>query len=68
MTEKLENGFICGKCENNTRDAAKPLQRLCDEVETGRVFCYLGDRVNADGRIDAAVTARMRIGWMKFRE
>jgi len=31
-------------------------------------FCYLGDRMNANGGCKAAVTARTRIGWMKFRE
>ena len=33
-----------------------------------RGFCYLGDRVNASGGCEAAVTARARIGWVKFRE
>ena len=31
-------------------------------------FCYLGDRLNACGGCETAVTARVRIGWMKFRE
>ena len=31
-------------------------------------FCYLGDRLNASGRSEAAVTAKTRIGWIKFRE
>ena len=29
---------------------------------------YLRDRLNASGRSEAAVTARTRIGWIKFRE
>ena len=33
-----------------------------------RGFCYLGDRVNACGGCEAAVTTRARIGWLKFRE
>ena len=33
-----------------------------------RGFCYLGDRVNANGGCEAAVTARARIGWVKFKE
>ena len=33
-----------------------------------RGFCYLGDRVNISGGCKAAVTARARIGWVKFRE
>ena len=44
------------------------LEELCEEVEMVRDFCYLGDRVNAGGGYEAAVTARVRIGWVKFRE
>ena len=33
-----------------------------------RSFCYLGDRVNASGGCEVAVTARVRIGWVKFKE
>ena len=42
--------------------------KLCEEVETVRGFCYLGDRLNAGGGCDAAVTARARIARVKFRE
>ena len=31
-------------------------------------FCYLGDMVSVDGDADAAVEARIRIGWNKFRQ
>ena len=31
-------------------------------------FCYLGDRLNASGGIEAVVTARTRIEWLKFSE
>ena len=44
------------------------MEVLCDEVETVKGFCYLGDRLNASGGCETAVTARIRIGWMKFRE
>ena len=33
-----------------------------------RGFCYLGDRVNASGGCEAAITGRARIGWVKFKE
>ena len=39
-----------------------------DQVDFMKSFCYLGDRLNASGGSEAAVTARMRIGWIKFRE
>ena len=44
------------------------VEELCEEVETVRGFCYLGDRVNAGSGCETAVTARARIGWVKFRE
>ena len=43
------------------------MEVLCDEVETVKGFCYLGDRLNASGGCETAVTSRVRIGWMKCR-
>ena len=37
-------------------------------METVQEFTYLGDRVSAGGGCEAAVTARTRCGWAKFRE
>ena len=31
-------------------------------------FCYLGNMIDAGGGAEAAVTARIRSGWKKFRE
>ena len=31
-------------------------------------FCYLGDMLSVDGDADAAVEARIRNGWNKFRQ
>jgi len=31
-------------------------------------FCYIGDMLSVDGDADAAVEARIRIGWNKFRQ
>ena len=31
-------------------------------------FCYLGDMLSVDGDADAAVEARICIGWNKFRQ
>ena len=31
-------------------------------------FCYLGNMLSVDGDADAAVEARIRIGWNKFRQ
>ena len=46
----------------------EPNEILCDGVETVGQFSYLGDRLNANGRCETAVTGRTRIDWMKFRE
>ena len=37
-------------------------------METVNGFCYLGDRRNASGGCEAAVTAKIRIGWVRFRK
>ena len=37
-------------------------------METVKGFCYLADRLNASGGCETAVTLRVRIGWMNFRE
>ena len=37
-------------------------------METVSKFTYLGDKLNATGGCETVVTARSRIGWMKFRE
>ena len=44
------------------------IERLCNEVEKVNGFCYLGYIINGSGGCEAAVTARVRIGWVRFRE
>ena len=39
-----------------------------DQLEFAKSSCYLKDRSNASGGSEAAVTARTRIGRIKFRE
>ena len=41
---------------------------MCDEIETVKRFCYLDCKLNASGEYEAAVAARTRLGWNKFRE
>ena len=64
--------YECSRC--------KEPNQVVDEIEqdgltvqgevyqTVKSFCYLGDTVDAGGGVDAAVTARIRSGWNKFRE
>ena len=68
MTKKFSINITCRKCEGNIGDAVEQEERSCDEVETVCEFTYLGDRINAVRGCEAAVTARTRCGWVKFRE
>ena len=43
-------------------------ERSCDELVTVMEFTYLGNRVNAGEGCEAAVTARTRCAWAKYRE
>ena len=60
--------FFYRRCTDVGDGTEEPVEVLCDEVETVKGFCYLGDRLNASGGCETAVTSRVRIGWMKFRE
>jgi len=42
--------------------------KLLGLCETITKFSYLSDRLNSTGGCEVAVTARARIGWMKFSE
>jgi len=37
-------------------------------LEVVNKFCYLGNMLSVDGDANAAVEARIRIGWNKFRQ
>ena len=65
---RLGRDFVSGRCKQVDDGLVEPMEELCEEVETLRGFCYLGDRVNASGGCKAAVTAGARIGWVKFKE
>ena len=60
--------FVCKKCRSVAKNFKRTDEILCDGVETANKFSYLGDRLNATGGCETAVTARTRTGWMKFRE
>ena len=68
VTARLAMYFVCSKCKGIMEGTMDSIEKLCDEVETVNGFCYLGDRLNASGGCKAAVTARVRIGWVRFRE
>ena len=60
--------FDCLKCKRMMEGTMNSIEKLCNEVETVNGFCCLGDRINASGGCRPAVTARVRIGWVRLRE
>ena len=68
VTQRLAKDFVCGRCEKGVGGVVEQREKLCDEVESVKEFTYLGDKVSVDGGCEAAVTARVRFGWVKFRE
>ena len=63
VTARLAMHFVCSNCKGIMEGTVDSIKKLCDEVEIGNGFCYLGDRLNSSGGCEAAVTARVRIGW-----
>ena len=70
MISNLAKSFVCKLCVNTKEGIVEPGEELSffDQVDFVKSFCYLGDRLNASGGRETAVTARMKIGWIKFRE
>ena len=70
VTSTQAKGFVCELCANTKKGIVEPGEELSffDQVDFVKSFCYLGDRLNASGGSEAAITARTRIGWIKFRE
>ena len=67
-TARLATHFVCSKCKGIMEGTVDSIEKLWNEVEAVNGFCYLGDRLNASGGCEAAVTAGVRIGWVRFRE
>ena len=68
VTARLAMHFVCLKFKEIMKGTVDSMEKLCDEVETVNGFCYLGDRLNSTDGCEAAVTARVRIGWVRFSE
>ena len=66
----MTKGFVCKLCVDTKEGIVEPGKEISffDQIEFVKSFCYLGDRLNASGGSETAVTARTRIGWIKFRE
>ena len=64
---KVAKSFICRGCLNPVSSAVCVDIGASAKLELVDKFCYLGDMLSVDGDADAAVEARIRIGWNKFR-
>ena len=66
----MYDGFRCRRCDGTIQevDLAEDLMVDGETYECVKSFCYLGDTLDGDGGADLAATARIRNGWMKFRE
>ena len=64
-TARLAMQFVCRGIMEETVDL---IDKLCNEMKTVNGFCCLGGRLNSSGGCEVAVTARVRIGWVRFRE
>ena len=62
--------FICRGCLNPVTSAGRTIVdiRASAKLQLVDKYCYLGDMLSVDGDADAAVGARIRIGWNKFRQ
>ena len=68
MIPRFSTNITCSQCKVNVEEALELKEKLRDEVEAVREFTHLGDRVSEGGGCEAAVTARTRCGWVKFRQ
>ena len=66
----VADGFMCRRCDGTIQedDLAEDLMVDGEMYEYVKSFCNLGDTLDGDGGVDLAATARIRNGWMKFRE
>ena len=67
---KVMKSFLCTGCSNpviSTGHISVDIGASAN-LEVVDKFCYLGDMLSVDGDADAAVEARIQIGWNKFRQ
>ena len=62
ITARLAMHFVWSKYKAIMERTVDSIEKLCDKVETVNGFCYWGDRLNASGGFEAAVTTRVKIG------
>ena len=65
---KVMKSFICRGCPVISKGYTSVDIGASANLEVVDKFCYLGDMLSVDADADAAVEARIRIGWNKFRQ
>ena len=60
--------FVCSKCRGIMEKTVDLIKKLSNELETASGSCYLGDSLHSSGGCEVAVTARVTIGWVRFRK
>ena len=70
VTSTLATGFVCKLCVDTKEGMAEPSEEISffDQVDFVKSFCYFGDKLNTSSESEAAVIARIRTGWIKYRE
>ena len=70
VTSTLAKGFVCELCIDTMEGIVEPGEEISffDQVDFVNSFYYLEDKLNASGGSEAAVKARTKIRWIKFRE
>ena len=66
---KVMKSFICRGCSNPVISTDRTSVRIGASANLALVgkFCYLVDMLSVNADADAAVEARIRTGWNKFR-
>ena len=64
VTSTLAKYFVCKLYVDTKEGIREPGEEISffDQIDFVKSLCYLGDRLNARGGSEAAVTARKRIG------
>ena len=67
---RVVDGFRCRQCDGTIQEVnlGEDLMVVGETYECLKSFCYLGDTLAGNGGADLAATARIKNGWMKFRE
>ena len=68
------NPYVCPRCKGDKEVRpidGRPFVKVQvgdEELDVVDLFCYLGDMISAGGGCEAAVIARCRTAWAKFRQ